>query len=239
MIASLSKRVWLVANLILLAVAAFFAVALARDLTRSRPLPPTPAPRRVQSQSPTEAGPASPVAEEKLAAYNVIVAKHLFNPARAEGGAAPAPPPPPPPPKPTLLGVVVDGPKSRAYLEDAVTKRVFGYKVGDAVSGGRLDKITDDKVVIVRPDGAVDVLLRDPAKPKPPAATPGAPGQPGAPQPGAPAAAPVPVPGQPAPVQPAPGQPPIPPRALRRLPVEQQLQPPQQPPQPPQPQPTQ
>jgi hypothetical protein len=230
MIARLSKRLWLVVNLVLLAVAAVLAVATARDLTRVRPLPPAPAARRVQAQAPAEDTSSSPIADEKLATYNLIVAKHLFNPARNEGGGtAPPPPAAPPPPKPTLLGVVLDGPKSRAYLEDPTTKRVFGYKIGDTISGGRLDQITDEKVVIVRPDGAVDVLLRDPSKPKPPgpaASTPGAPGQPGTPQPGAAGVAPAPA--QPVPGQPAPGQPPITPRALRRLPVEQPPQPPQQ-----------
>src|SRR5262249_56879531 len=101
-----------------------------------------------------------------------LVANLLFNPSRGEGAPPPAAPAPPPPPKPTLLGVVVDGQTSRAYLEDAVTKRVLGYKIGDSISGGRLDKITDDKVVIVRPDGAGDVVLRDPSQPKPPALAP-------------------------------------------------------------------
>ena len=224
MIARLSKRLWLV-NALLLAVAIFFGVYLARDLTRSRPLPPPPAPRRAQAPASSEDAPTA-AAEDKLVAYNVIVAKHLFNPSRTEGGAAATTPAAPPPPKPMLLGVVVDGPKSRAYLEDASTKRVFGYKIGDTISGGRIDQITDEKVVIVRPDGPVEVLLRDPSKPKPPAA--GVPGQPGAPPPGSPGAqAGAPVPGQPVPGQPVPGQPPVSPRVLRRLPIEQPPQRPQ------------
>ncbi len=221
MIARVSKRLLLV-NVILAAVAVFFAVSLVRDLTRSRPLPPPPAPRRAQAAAPVEEPAQSAIAGEQLAAYNVIVAKHLFNPSRSEGGAAAAATPAaPPPPKPMLLGVVVDGPKSRAYLEDASTKRVFGYQIGDTVAGGRLDQITDDKVVIVRPDGAMEVMLRDPSKPKPAAAPPaGAPGQPAAPQPAAP--------GSRAETPPAGGRPPVTPRAIRRLPAEQQPQSPQQ-----------
>jgi hypothetical protein len=208
----LSKRLWLV-NVVLLAVAIVLVTTLARDLTRSRPLPPAPVAPQRQAQAAAQAEDAqpSPASTEQLAAYNVIVAKYLFNPSRSEGGAAAPAPAAPPPPKPTLLGVVVDGPKSLAYLEDATTKRVFGYKVGDTVSGGRLDKITDDKVVIVRPDGAIDVLLRDPSKPKPVAPQPAGPG----PHFGNP-----PVPGQA-----VPAQPPVTPRALRRLPVEQRPQP--------------
>jgi hypothetical protein len=219
MISRLSKRLWLL-NLLLVAVAVVFGVVLARDATHSKPLPPSPAPRRGVAPAAAEGAPAA-VAEDKLATYNVIVAKYLFNPSRSEGGPAPAAPAAPPPPKPMLLGVVVDGPKSRAYLEDPSTKRVFGYKIGDTVSGGRLDQITDDKVVIVRPEGAIDVLLRDPSKPKPPAApAAGTPGQPGVPQPA--------HPGTQVGSPPVPGQPPISPRALRRLPVVPQPQAPHQ-----------
>ncbi len=219
MIPRVSKRLLLV-NVILAAVAVFFVVSLVRDLTRSRPLPPPPAPRRAQAAAPVEEQAQSAIAGEQLAGYNVIVAKHLFNPSRSEGGAtAAAVPAAPPPPKPMLLGVVVDGPKSRAYLEDATTKRVFGYQIGDTVAGGRLDQITDDKVVIVRPDGAMEVMLRDPSKPKPAAAPPaGAPGQPAGQQPAAPGAQ----------TPPAGGRPPVTPRAIRRLPAEQQPQSPQQ-----------
>src|SRR5215813_11666873 len=219
----LSKR-FVLLNVFLAAVAVFLGVLLVRDYMRKIPLPAPPAARRTQPASPEE--PAAPtVADEKLTTYNVIVAKHLFNPSRSEGGPPPAAPAPPPPPKPTLLGVVVDGSTSRAYLEDAVTKRVLSYKVGDSVSGGRLDKITDDKVVIVRPDGAVDVMLRDPSKPKPPTPAAG-----GTVQPGQAATPPQPGAVQPAPGGAPPGQPPMSPRALRRLPVEQQPQP-QPPPQ--------
>lgn len=206
-----SKRFVLV-NLALMIVAVLFGVSLVRDMTRSRPLPPPPLARRAQAPAPTEPKAEAPAAEEKLGAYNVIVAKHLFNPSRSEGGPVAVAPAAPPPPKPMLLGVVVDGPKSRAYLEDATTKRVFGYQIGDTVSGGRLDQITDDKVVIIRPDGAIDVLLRDPSKPKPTTAAAGAPGQPGNPQPSGPGVRPD----NPA----VPGQPPVPPRTIRRLPAE-------------------
>jgi hypothetical protein len=75
-------------------------------------------------------------------------------------------------PKPFLHGVVMDGSKSRAYLEDPTVKRTFGYAVGDAVGGGRVQSIGQDRVVIARPNGLVEVLLQDPAKPTP--ATPAA-----------------------------------------------------------------
>lgn len=207
----MSKRV-LLSNVILAGVAVFFAVLLVRDMTHSRPLPRPPAPRTVRPAAPAEETPDSAVGGEKLAAYNVIVTKHLFNPSRSEAASTAAgTPAAPPPPKPILLGVVVDGPKSRAYLEDTSTKRVFGYQIGDTIAGGRIEQITDDKVVIARPDGSTEVLLHDPSKPKP-AATPqpaGAAQRPGIPAPRAEN-------------PPVPGQPPALPRILRRLPTEQQ-----------------
>jgi hypothetical protein len=213
----LSKKL-IALNLVLAGVAVFLAVWLARDIAATRPLPPLPAPRKAAGA----AGPETPAQEnaapDRLTAYNVIVAKYLFSPSRTEGAPEVAKPAVPLPPKPTLLGVVVDGPASRAYLEDPSTKRVFGYQVGDNVAGGKLEKIADDRIQISRSDGTMDVLLRDPAKPKPPAPAPATP-------PGAPAGAPVGTapprmetpPGAP----PAPGRPPIPPRSLRRTPVEQ------------------
>jgi len=202
MMVRLSKRLVLV-NLVLAAVAVVLAVSLARDLSRSRPIPAPPAARRTQAAAVAKDGGEPTPADEKLGDYNVIVTKHLFNPSRSEGGPVAVAAAAPPPPKPMLLGVIVDGPKSRAYLEDASTKRVFGYQIGDSVSGGRLDKITEDKVVIVRPDGVIDVLLRDPSKPKPAAAAAGA----QAPHPPAARAGNL-------------GQPPVMPRANRRLPAE-------------------
>jgi hypothetical protein len=68
------------------------------------------------------------------------------------------------PPKPVLHGVIVDEARSIAFLEDASTRRILGYRVGDTVAGGQLERIIGDRVVIRRADGEVDVLLSDPAK---------------------------------------------------------------------------
>lgn len=134
-----------------------------------------------------------------------IAARNLFNPGRSETATAAAPVG-----KPILHGVVIDGAKSRAFLEEPPAKRVSGYSVGDTIGGGRIQQISDDRIVIARPEGLLEVLLQDPSKPR---ATPAsaAPGQ----QP--PAAA----------VAPAPSSPPTPPASTlpqfrRRVPVQGQ-----------------
>jgi hypothetical protein len=209
----LSKKI-LALNVVLAGVVVFLAIWLVRDLAATRPLPSPVARKAAGVAAPGDAAPEN-TAQDRLPAYNVIVAKYLFSPSRTEGAPEVAKPVVPLPPKPILLGVVVDGPASRAYLEDPSTKRVFGYQVGDSVAGGKLEKITDDKIQISRSDGVLDVMLRDPTKPRPPAPVQAAPpGAPGAPPPARVESPPVAPPG-------VPGRPPIPPRSLRRVPLEQ------------------
>ena len=167
---------WLVGTLALVGVSLFFAALLTRQLTASRPLPAPPAPRATQAVPGQETNSAA--SDDNLAAYNVIVTKHLFNPSRSEGT--------PPatttvaaalPPKPVLHGLVVDGTSSVAFLEDPGSKRTLAYRVGDNVAGGQLVQIGSDRVMIRRTDGQIDVLLNDPTKVK---AVPEATQQPGA-----------------------------------------------------------
>ena len=172
----------LVLNVVLGIVSLAFAVGTVRTLLTKHPMPiaaagrAAPAPQSVATAVGADSGPE---------AYGVIAAQNLFNPARSETATAAAVAVV----KPILHGIVIDGPKSRAFLEDPTVKRVGGYSVGDSVSGGTIQKIADDRVVIARPEGMVEVLLRDPSKPRP-----------------APVPAVAVAPGQPAPGQPAPGQ---------------------------------
>jgi len=177
-------------NVLLGLLGALCAAGLIRELLTPLPLPPRPTP-----------GAAAPAAVSVPAAtpaasaggYGVVASRNLFSPSRSE---APASPVVASGPRPLLHGVVMDGLKSRAYLEDPTVKRTFGYAVGDAVNGGRVQSISEDRVVIARPDGLVEVLLQDPAKPKlavpaVAAATPTpptGPAPPGIPSPRAPAA---------------------------------------------------
>jgi len=148
------------------------AAALTRELVAAHPLPSPPGPRATRAVA--TAPPPSASAPPSPAGYGVIVTKNLFSASRSEAAAGPVAAAGP---KPVLHGVVLDGPKSRAYLEDPLVKRTFGYAVGDTLGGGRVESIAADRVVIGRGDGSVEVLLRDPSKPRP---TPPAPGPAGA-----------------------------------------------------------
>ena len=154
------SRCFLALNILLGLLGALCAAGLIRELLTPLPLPPLPTPR---AAAPAAMSVPAPTPAASAGGYGVVASRNLFSPSRSE---APAGPVVAAGPKPLLHGVVMDGPKSRAYLEDPTVKRTFGYAVGDAVSGGRVQSISQDRVVIARPDGLVEVLLQDPAKPK-------------------------------------------------------------------------
>jgi len=191
----------LVLNVALGLVSLAFAVGIVRTLVVKHPMPSVTAPRPMAAAAP----PAVPsTADPGPDTYAVIAAQNLFNPARSETATATAVAVV----KPILHGVVIQGGTSRAYLEDPTAKRVSGYSLGDTIGGGKIQKIADDRVLIVRPEGMVEVLLQDPSKPRPaPTAGPGVIAGQGQPVPGQPAAS-----GQIAPGQFAPGQ--VPPGPL-------------------------
>lgn len=155
-------------NAALVAVAVVCALYVARQL-----LTPTPLPLAARSAPP--AAPASTAGSSlpEPGAYAVVATRNLFSPtrsdtqltARGDGGPAAAAL------KPILHGVVLRDESPIAYLEDPSVKRVAGYRIGDNIVGGTLQTIAADHVVINRPEGPVDVRLRDPSKPRP-AATP-------------------------------------------------------------------
>jgi hypothetical protein len=231
-------RKLLIINAILLAIAGASLTYIVRQLLTPMPLPSAARNRPAQ---PPSAG-AEPTPSAPPGAYASVAARNLFSPTRTEtpptatASASPAV-------KPGLFGIVLRDGAPIAYLEDPTTKRVAGYRVGDAMAGGTVQTIGADNVVITRPDGNMDVRLRDPNRPRA-AVAPAAGGVPGAQPAAAPPALPgvippasppgvpgqivgppiaQPVPGQP--VQPAPASPPaiqgrrpLPPNLLRRLP---------------------
>jgi hypothetical protein len=156
-----SRRL-IVINVALGIVSVVLAVGIVRTLLAKRPLPPPPASKAVSAPAPAVPAAAGDVGP---GAYGVIAARTLFNPSRSETAAAVVVAAAPVA-KPILHGVVVDGAKSRAFLEDPAFKRVAGYSVGDTVGGGTIQKISDDRVVIVRPEGLLEILLQDPSKPR-------------------------------------------------------------------------
>jgi len=147
-------------------------------------------------------------------AYTAIASRNLFSPTRSETagtgvpGMAQATIV-----KPNLHGVVLREGSPIAYMEDPLTKRIAGYRIGDPIVGGTVQTISADGVVISRPDGLVDVRLHDPSKPRPPVPQPGQPGVPGQqPLPGQPPQPPIggQLPNQGLAPVPGPAQPPIP-----------------------------
>ena len=241
----------LIINLILLAIAAASVLFIVRQFTapmamplasRGRPAPAGTATGRGQDGSRPPAG-----------AYGVVASKNLFSPTRTEAPVNPSAAAAANLPKPNLFGVVLREGSPIAYMEDPTSKRVSGYRIGDAIAGGTVQSITADTVSINRPDGKMDVRLRDPSKPRPAGQPATAAAQPGAqpvanqPLPGVippatqPPAATAPQPpavaGQPPVVVPQPGQPtvpvipgrrPLPPNLLRRLPQTPPADAPQQ-----------
>jgi len=203
---------------------------------------PSPAvrPARVREAPPVTpaASPAAPEIPAAPGAYGIITSRNLFNPNRSDtpATATASSAPAVQVPKPNLYGVVLRDGAPLAYLEDPVTKRVAGYRIGDAVAGGTLKSIDADRVVLTRPEGSVDVRLHDPGKPRasasvgaPPAGggplPPTMPHIPGVIPPVMPAApGPVPPqvqaptqPGGPVPPTVTPGRRPLPPNLLRRF----------------------
>ena len=236
----------LLINAILIAIAAGSVVFIARQLMAPMPMPQAgkARPPAGEGERPADAGrpPAS--------AYQTVVSKNLFSPTRTEAPVSATASAIANLPKPNLFGIVLREGAPIAYLEDPTTKRVSGYRIGDAVAGGTVQAISADSVSIQRPDGKMDVRLRDPGKPRPataagtpsaqpvanqplpgvipPAAPPqigAAPAQP----PGVTPAQPTIVPGQPPTIPPViPGRRPLPPNLLRRLPQAPPTDAPQQ-----------
>jgi hypothetical protein len=159
-----SRRL-LVLTIPVAALGLLFAVALAKEILVSRPLPAPPSLRASQTSLTSGGTPVpddSPVAE--LTGYGMIASRSLFSPGRSETSTAASAQPAG---RPVLHGVVLDGPKSRAYLEDPLVKGVFGYTLGKPVGPGQIKTISADRVLITGPEGTFEVLLNDPSKPKP------------------------------------------------------------------------
>ena len=152
------NRPLIVFNTILGILCLALGLGTGRALLLKRPLPePTGWRASSASSPPALSGPGQTSGAE----HGAIIARNVFNPSRSEaGGVTPLAA------RPYLHGVVVDGTRSRAFLEEPLARRVRGYSVGDEMMGGRIQEIAGDRVIIARPEGLLEVLLQDPAKPR-------------------------------------------------------------------------
>lgn len=157
------SRALFLANVLVGGLGFLFAAGIVRDVVAHRSLPPVAPPRA--SQSPLDAA-GQPAAAPPIAAYQIIATKNMFNPGRAETTDASAAAAVAAGVRPILHGVVLDGDRSRAYLEEPPARQVSRYGIGDPIAGGRLESIGVDRVVIIRPQGRLEVLLQDPSKPR-------------------------------------------------------------------------
>ena len=211
----------LLLNVALVAVALVSVGYMVRELRA-----PAAARARRPAPPPATTPAAASAPETPAGGYAIVASRNLFSPTRTEApvtttAAAPQVP------KPNLYGIILRDGAPVAYLEDPTTKRVAGYRLGDSVAGGTVKQIGADHVVLNRPEGDVNVRLRDPSKPRPVA-----PPQPGAVVPPAPGVPPVAVPpgatvppGTPMPpvAQPPVVTPPQPPQVLPRRPLPPNL----------------
>ena len=100
--------------------------------------------------------------------YEVIATRTLFHPNRSEPTRSEAITPTlPPAPTLALYGVVISGDTYLAYIQDLATKQVLGYRTGAKLAGGQVERIEPDRVVIMRADGPIEVMLHRPKEPLP------------------------------------------------------------------------
>ena len=217
-------RKFVALNVAFAALSVVLIAYIARQLISPTPLPVGG--RRAAATTVVPAGVETPRAP--AGAYTVVASRNLFSPSRTDSAAGTTTAAAGPVVRPSLFGIVVRDGASIAYLEDPVTKRVVGYRVGDKVVGGTVQTIKADSVVIERPEGPVDLRLRDPGRPRSVAA----PGQTGVPQLGAmpgafqPAQPVQPAPALPGVIPPAPASPQQPPPQMAQPQVPQLGQPP-------------
>lgn len=160
-------------NAVLVVLSAALIAYIGQQLVTPTPLPVGG--RRAAAT--TVVPPAVETPRAPAGSYTVVAARNLFNPSRSESASGITTVTAAPLVRPNLFGIVVRDGGSIAYLEDPVTKRVVGYRVGDKVIGGTVQTIKSDSVVIERPEGPLDVRLRDAGKPRA-TATPGPTGLP-------------------------------------------------------------
>jgi hypothetical protein len=186
------SRSQLALNVFMAGLSILFVIRIADAVLRRGPVLPI----RVASSAstPPSVGPGVADNRRSPATYELIAARNPFHPDRAQSKQSDALAGLPPATNLMLYGVVWNEDNPLAYVEDPSTKKIFGYKRGDAMAGGYVDRIEPDRIVIQRTGGPVEILLRSPNKPRPvaaaapapEAATALSPPQPASPSPGIP-----------------------------------------------------
>lgn len=156
----ISRRL-LTVNALLAALSVGFSVYIIGQMTAA---PSSPAPARPAMALAAVGSPVGDPVAASPALYSTIGSRNLFSPTRADTQKTDA--------ALTivgqlnLFGVALAGEHSIAYLEDPVSKRVFGYRLGDSVAGGVIRAIEADRVVLERLNQRLDVQLHDPSRPR-------------------------------------------------------------------------
>jgi len=140
----ISRRL-LAVNALLAALSVGFSVYIIGQITAA---PSSPAPARPAMALAAVGSPVGDPVAASPALYSTIGSRNLFSPTRADTHKTDA--------ALTivgqlnLFGVALAGEHSIAYLEDPVSKRVFGYRLGDSVAGGVIRAIEADRVVLLK-----------------------------------------------------------------------------------------
>lgn len=154
-------------NLLLALVAALIGVALVK--TWVSPAAPIPIPTAKKSSQEAEALAYNPTARPPLTQFEVLLEKNPFKqpPPRPAG---PGPAAPPPVPLPSLVGTMIVDHERKAILSDRGKAAI--YSVGQAVAGGTIVDIKEDRIVFKRGDATQEIMLKAAIAPAAGTATP-------------------------------------------------------------------
>ena len=130
---------------------------------------PRPRPAAMPSDGSTLSGapPSRPALRtpDRDASVQGIANRNLFSPSRSETASRDAKAAPLA--RPNLYGVVIGDENSIAYLQDPVSKRVFGHRVGDAIAGAVVTAISADGVVLSSRNGTITIGMQHLSPPPP------------------------------------------------------------------------
>jgi type II secretory pathway component PulC len=160
------SRPVLVLNILMAGLSVLFLVRIADAVFRPGPALPI---RVASSPTPINSAVVADSSRSRTA-YDLIPARNLFHPDRAQPKRSDALGALPVAPALLLYGVVWSEDNPLAYVEDPTTKKIFGYRRGDPMAGGFVERIEPDRIVIQRTGGPIEILLRAPNKPRPVAA---------------------------------------------------------------------